>query len=74
MFRGISAAPGIPPEAAAFYENMMKRVSDSSRWKEGYLKRYMLSPALMGSKDFTKFVGEREELFKGILKELGLVK
>jgi putative tricarboxylic transport membrane protein len=74
MFRGISAAPGIPPEAAAFYENMMKRVSDSSRWKEGYLKRYMLSPAWMGSKDFTKFVGESEELFKGILKELGLVK
>jgi putative tricarboxylic transport membrane protein len=74
MFRGISAAPGIPPEAATFYEKMMNRVSDSPRWKEGYLKRYMLSPSWMGSKDFNKFVGESEELFKGILKELGLVK
>jgi putative tricarboxylic transport membrane protein len=74
MFRGISAAPGIPPEAAAFYENMMKRMSESPRWKEGYLKRYMLSPAWMSSKDFTQFVGQSEELFKVILKELGLLK
>ncbi len=74
MFRGISAAPGIPPEAATFYENMMKRMSESPRWKEGYLKRYMLSPAWMGSKDFIQFVGQSEELFKGILKELGLLK
>jgi len=74
MFRGISAPPGIPSEAAAFYENMMKRMSESPRWKEGYLKRYMLSPAWMGSKEFIKFVGESEELFKGILKELGLIK
>ena len=74
MFRGISAAPGIPLEAAAFYENMMKRMSESPRWKEGYLKRYMLSPAWMSSKDFTQFVGQSEELFKVILKELGLLK
>jgi putative tricarboxylic transport membrane protein len=74
MFRGISAAPGIPPEAAAFYENMMKRMSESPRWKEGYLKRYMLSPAWMSSNDFTQFVGQSEELFKVILKELGLLK
>jgi putative tricarboxylic transport membrane protein len=74
MFRGMAGAPGIPPEAATFYENMMKRVSDSPRWKEGYLKRYMLSPAWMGSKDFIQFVGQSEELFKGILKELGLLK
>ena len=74
MFRGISAAPGIPSEAATFYENMMKRMSESPRWKEGYLKRYMLSPAWMSSKDFTQFVGQSEELFKVILKELGLLK
>ncbi len=74
MFRGIAAAPGIPTEAATFYENMMKRVSDSPRWKEGYLKRYWLSPAWMSSKDFTKFVGESEGLFKGVLKDLGLLK
>jgi putative tricarboxylic transport membrane protein len=74
MFRGIAAPPGIPAEAAAFYENMMKRMAESSGWKEKYLKHYMLSPAWMGSKEFTQFVTQNEQLFKGILTELGLIK
>jgi putative tricarboxylic transport membrane protein len=74
MFRGIAAPPGIPAETAAFYENMMKRMAESSGWKENYLKKYMLSPAWMGSKEFTQFVTQNEQLFKGILTELGLIK
>jgi putative tricarboxylic transport membrane protein len=74
MFRGIAAPPGIPVETAAFYENMMKRMAESSGWKEKYLKHYMLSPAWMGSKEFTQFVTQNEQLFKGILTELGLIK
>ena len=74
MFRGIAAPPGIPAETAAFYENMMKRMAESSGWKEKYLKHYMLSPAWMGSKEFTQFVTQNEQLFKGILTELGLIK
>ena len=74
FFRGIAAPPGIPAEAAAFYENMMKKMSDSSGWKEKYLKQYMLSAGWMGSKDFTQFVNQSEQLFKDILKDLGLLK
>ncbi len=74
MFRGMAAPPEIAPETAGFYESMMKQVSDSSAWKEKYLKQYMLSPAWMGSKEFTQFVGQNEQLFKGILTELGLIK
>jgi putative tricarboxylic transport membrane protein len=74
FFRGIAAPPGIPAETAAFYENMMKKMSDSSGWKEKYLKQYMLSPGWMGSKDFTQFVNQSEQLFKDILKDLGLLK
>jgi putative tricarboxylic transport membrane protein len=74
MFRGMAAAPDIPPEAVSYYESMMKRMSDSTPWKEKYLKQYMLSPAWMGSQDFTKFVAQNEQLFTGILKELGLLK
>ena len=74
FFRGIAAPPGIPAETAAFYENMMKRMSDSSGWKDGYLKKYMLSPTWMGSKDFSQFVAKNEKLFADILKDLGLTK
>jgi len=74
FFRGIAAPPKIPPETVAFYENMMKRMSESARWKEKYLKQYMLSPGWMGSKEFTQSVTKSEVVFKGILTELGLLK
>jgi len=74
FFRGIAAPPGIPAETVAFYENMMKKMSDSSGWKEKYLKQYMLSPGWMGSKEFTQFVTQSEQLFKDILIDLGLLK
>ncbi len=74
MFRGVGAPPGIRPEVAAFYENMLKRMAQSAAWKTGYLKKYMLSSAWRGSKEFTQFVAQNEPVFKGILTDLGLVK
>ena len=74
FFRGIAAPSGIPAETVAFYENMMKKMSDSSGWKEKYLKQYMLSPGWIGSKEFTQFVTQSEQLFKAILIDLGLLK
>jgi putative tricarboxylic transport membrane protein len=74
FYRGIAAAKDIPSEVAAFYENMFKRMAESSSWKENYLKKYMLSPCWMGSKEFTKVVAQNEEESKEILKDLGLLK
>lgn len=74
FYRGIAAPQGIPAEAAAFYENMFKRLAESSAWKEKYLTKYMLSPGWMGSKEFAKVVAQNEEESKEILKELGLLK
>jgi len=74
MFRGIAAPPGIPAETVAFYENLMKRMSDLPGWKEKYIKNYMLTSSWTGSKEFTQFVAQSEQLFKGILTELGLIK
>ncbi len=74
FYRGIAAAASIPVEATVFYENMFKRMAESSAWKEKYLKKYMLSPAWMGSKEFAKVVTQNEEESKEILKDLGLLK
>jgi putative tricarboxylic transport membrane protein len=74
FYRGIAAAQNIPAEASAFYENMFKRMVESSAWKEKYLKKYMLSPSWMGSKEFAKVVAKNEEESKEILKDLGLLK
>jgi putative tricarboxylic transport membrane protein len=74
MFRGIAAPPGIPPAAAAYYEGLFKRLADSPAWKEKYLDKYMLTPAWMGSKEFSGFVAKSEQEFKTLLSELELLK
>jgi tripartite-type tricarboxylate transporter receptor subunit TctC len=53
---------------------MMKKMTETSGWKEKYLKQYMLSAGWMGSKDFTQMVNQSETIFKDILKDLGLLK
>ncbi len=74
FYRGIAAAPNIPVETAVFYENMFKRMAESTAWKEKYIKKYMLSPSWMGSKEFAKVVSKNEEESKEVLKDLGLLK
>jgi putative tricarboxylic transport membrane protein len=74
MFRGIAAPPGISPAVAGYYENMMKRMAESTAWKEKYLDQYMLSPNWMSSKEFAAFVAQNEVHFKALLIELGLLK
>jgi putative tricarboxylic transport membrane protein len=74
FFRGIAAPPKLAPEVVIYYETLMKKMSDSSAWKETYLKKYMLSPMYLNSKDMMPFVAKNEKLFGDILKELGLIK
>ena len=74
MFRGIVAPAGIPADAIAFYEGMFKRLGDSSKWKEGYITRYMLTPTWIGHQELTTFIAEQEKLCISVLKELGLIK
>jgi putative tricarboxylic transport membrane protein len=74
FFRGIAAPPKIRPEVVSYYENLMKKMSDSTTWKEQYLKKYMLSPMYLNGKEMTQFVAKNEKLFGDILKDLGLIK
>ncbi len=74
FFRGIAAPPKISPEAAAYYETLMKKMTETTMWKEKYLKQYMLSPYFLGSKEFSQFVVKNEKLFGDILRELEILK
>jgi putative tricarboxylic transport membrane protein len=74
MFRSVVAPAGIPRDAISYYETMFKKMTDSSQWKEEYIKKYMLTPAWQGHQEATKFVAEVEQTCTAVLKELGLGK
>lgn len=74
FYRGVVAPPGLPPEVVAYYESMMKKMSDTRAWKENYLAKFILSPGWQTSKEFTKTVNDSEVVFTETLKDLGLMK
>ena len=74
VFRSVIAPGGISREAIAYYETTFKKISESPAWKEGYLKKYMLTPFWMGNQEGTKYVTEVEKTCVTILKDLGLGK
>lgn len=74
FYRGVVAPPGLSPQVIAYYENMMKKLNDSTAWKEQYLAKYMLSPGWQGSQEFTNTVYASEKVFAETLKSLGLIK
>ena len=74
FYRGGVAPPGLPPEVVAYYESMLKSLSDTKAWKENYLAKNMLSPGWQTSQEFTKTVHDSEAMFEDALKSLGLIK
>jgi putative tricarboxylic transport membrane protein len=74
FYRGVVAPPGLPAEVVAYYEGLLKRLSDTSAWKETYLAKNILSPGWQGSQEFTKTIYDSEVVFEETLKSLGLIK
>ena len=74
FYRGVVAPPDLPADVVAYYENMMKKLSDTKAWKENYLAKYILSPGWQGHKEFTKTITDSEAVFEETLKGLGLIK
>lgn len=72
-FRGMVGAPGLPPEVAAYYVDLMRRVTQTARWQL-YVNQNMVTPAFMGGKEFGDYLVKQEELIKRTLTSLGLLK
>jgi putative tricarboxylic transport membrane protein len=72
-FRGMVAAPGMPAEAAAYYVDLSKRVTQTAKW-QSYLKETMVTPAFIGGKEFGDYLERQEEMIRRTLTSLGLIK
>ncbi len=74
QFRSIAAPGNIPKDALKYYEELLKKMSESKTWKEKYIKENMLSPHYLNSAD-TRKLWERENIwFTKTMKEMNLIK
>jgi len=72
-FRGVTAPPGIPAEAAAYYVDLMKRVTLTAKWDK-YIKETMVTSAFLGGKEFGDYLRSREDLVRRLMALPGVMK
>lgn len=72
-FRGVTAPPGLPAEAAAYYVDLMKRVTQTAKWDK-YIKDTMVTPAFLGGKEFGDYLRSGEDLVRRLMVLPGVMK
>lgn len=72
--RAIAGPPDMPAEAVKFYDDMLKKVTESDEWKTKYIEKSLLTPAYMNAADTKKFFEEQIVLYKKVFTELGVMK
>ncbi len=71
--RGLSAPPGIPAEARKILEAGLFKYSKTEAWKK-YVKDNMLTEGWMDGVTYGKWLGDQNERYRAIYKEMGVLK
>lgn len=71
--RGVAMPAGVPREAVAAVENMLKRMVASKQWRE-YSATNNFEDNFLDSAQFRKYIESRREEFRGFLSHVGLLK
>jgi tripartite-type tricarboxylate transporter receptor subunit TctC len=71
MLRGFFLPPGTSKEQAAFYADLLKKVSETAEWKD-YIARQALHGQYLAGNDFVKFLEKDEQKHKELMEEAGL--
>lgn len=72
MLRGIFMPAGVSKDQLEFYVNMLKKVRETPEWKD-YMEKGAFSQTTMSGEDFTKWLGNAENMHRGLMKEAGFI-
>ncbi len=53
--RAVSGPPDMKPEVVAYYENLLRRITESEPWKRDYIEKNFLTPVFMDSRETRAF-------------------
>jgi putative tricarboxylic transport membrane protein len=72
--RALAGGPDMPAEAVNFYEDMLKKVTDTDEWKKNYIEKNLLTAKYMNAEETKKYFTEQIELYKKVFTEVGVMK
>lgn len=73
QLRGIVMPGGVPPDAVAYWERVLRTVAESDAWKRAYLDRFREEPRFLGSREFGAELESTNRLYTQLMTELGLI-
>jgi tripartite-type tricarboxylate transporter receptor subunit TctC len=73
MLRGIFGAPNMPKDAVEWYTGFLKKVYETSEFKD-YLSKGALKPAFATGAEYVKWLEGAEQLHKDLMTKGGLLK
>ncbi|MEA5082739.1 MAG: tripartite tricarboxylate transporter substrate binding protein [Lachnospiraceae bacterium] len=71
--RGFLGSPDMSPEAIAFYEDVIKKVTETPEWKNNYISKNNLESVYMTSAEAKEFLEKETEKYVSIFKEVGVI-
>jgi len=72
MLRAFFLPGKVQPDQVAFYEDLLKRVSQTAEYKD-YMEKQALKPAFMIGNDMVKFLEDDDKLNASLMTEAGFV-
>lgn len=74
MFRGIVMPSGVAPEVVSYWEEILRQVAQSDRWKREYVEQLALTPHFLAGDAARDYLARIEALYRTTLKQLGILR
>jgi putative tricarboxylic transport membrane protein len=74
QLRGVVGPAGMSPEAVKWWEDTLKKVTESKKWQEQYIKRNLLVPTAWTGEEANKYLDGLTAKYEKALGDLGALK
>ena len=74
QLRGVVGPAGMSPEAVKWWEETLKKVTESKKWQEQYIKRNLLVPTAWTGEEANKYLDGLTAKYEKALGDLGALK
>ena len=74
QMRGVVGPANMAPEAVAWWQDALRKVTDTKKWQEQYIKRNLLTPTTWVGEEANKYLDSLTGKYESALTGLGAVK
>src|SRR3954465_4840335 len=74
QMRGVVGPAGMAPEAVAWWQDTLQKVTDTPKWKNDYIKKNLLTPTQWTGAEADKYLDSLNKKYTDALTGLGAVK